>query len=266
MANLKVTLDYFPHIERSRPMQMIGAEFNEKGDSVMWTILEEIYLRGCGYYCEWNDDVALMFIQQPHLSVGVGVVSEILKAMIKRDILSAEMFEKYGILTSAEIQKFYFEAVKRRKGVKAIKEYLLINCSQIPQNVNIISLNVSNNEENVSNNKQIKENKIKENKIKKLPQKPEIGLLLKDGEIFYISDNEISDYQKRYPCLRIRQELVSMKNWLEEKPEARRSLSGTRKLIESWLYKKAKGVTDNGSAKRRVKEVEYPGYDGGIVL
>ena len=166
MANLKVTLDYFPHIERSRPMQMIGAEFKEKGDSVMWTIFEEIYMRGCGYYCEWNDDVALMFTQQPWLSVGVSTVSEIMKSMIKRGILDKNMFEKYGILTSAEIQETYFEAVKRRKGVTAVKEYLLINYSLIPKNVNIISKNANTIEENADISEQIKRKEIKRNKKK----------------------------------------------------------------------------------------------------
>lgn len=268
MANLKITLDYFPHIERSRPMQMIGAEFGEKGDSVMWTIFEEIYIRGCGYFCEWNDDVALMFVQQPHLTVGVSVVSEILKAMIKRDILNAEMFEKYGILTSAEIQKTYFEAVKRRKGVKAIKEYLLINYSQISANVDIIELNADNIGENVNIKKQIKEKEIKRNKIKELPPKNQISLPLSDGQLLPITDEEINNFIKSYPDLNIRQELVSIKNWLEEKPEARKSMSGTRKLIERWLNKKSKGAQNGGSDKRHPKADEYgfPGYDGGKIL
>ncbi len=268
MANLKITLDYFPHIERSRPMQMIGAEFGEKGDSVMWTIFEEIYLRGCGYFCEWNDDVALMFIKQPHLTVGVSVVSEILKAMINRDILSAEMFEKYGILTSGEIQKTYFEAVKRRKGVKAVKEYLLIKCSQISANVDIITLNANNIEENVNIKKQIKEKEIKRNKIKELPPKNQIALPLSNGQALIITDEEIKNFSVSYPALNIRQELVSMRNWLEDKPEARKPSGGTRKLIERWLSKKSKGASDNGGNERHPKSDEhsFPGYSGGKIL
>lgn len=119
MANLKETLDYFPHMERSRPMELIGAEFKEKGDSVMWTIFEEIYIRGNGYFCEWNNDVALMFINRPWLSVGVPAVSEILNSMLRRGILDKALFDKYGILTSKEIQEIYFEAVRRRKKIAA---------------------------------------------------------------------------------------------------------------------------------------------------
>ena len=154
MANLKETLDYFPHMERSRPMELIGAEFKEKGDSVMWTIFEEIYIRGHGYFCEWNNDVALMFINRPWLSVGVPAVSEILNSMLRRGILDKALFDKYGILTSKEIQEIYFEAVRRRRGVKAVKEYLLVNTSQLHDNVHIISINADIKEENASNIRQ----------------------------------------------------------------------------------------------------------------
>lgn len=241
MANLKVTLDYFPHIERSRPMQMIGAEFKEKGDSVMWTIFEEIYMRGCGYYCEWNDDVALMFVQQPWLSTGVSVVSEILNSMIKRGILDKGMFEKYGILTSAEIQKTYFEAVKRRKSVTAVKEYLLIKVTQKYANVNIISQNVNNTEENVNISKQIKEKEIKENKIKKDDPRSGIQLLLSDGQSLSISNQDIFNYSNLFPDLNVRKELVSMANWLERNPKGRRSIGKTRRFIENWLRRQSKG-------------------------
>lgn len=248
MANLKVTLDYFPHIERSRPMQMIGAEYKEKGDSVMWTIFEEIYMRGCGYYCEWSDDVALMFVQQPWLSVGVSAVSEILNSMIKRGILDKDMFEKYGILTSAEIQETYFEAVKRRKGVTAVKEYLLVEVAQKYANVNIIEKNVNIIEENADILKQKKEKEIKRNKIKEPPPRTAFGLLLDNGEKLMISDSEICHYENLYPDINVRKEFICMATWLEQNPKGRRSIGKTRRFIEQWMHRKAKGEL-NGKDK-----------------
>lgn len=266
MANLKITLDYFPHIERSRPMQMIGAEFKEKGDSVMWTIFEEIYMRGCGYYCEWNDDVALMFVQQPWLSAGVSVVSEILNSMIKRGILDKGMFEKYGILTSAEIQETYFEAVKRRKGVTAVKEYLLIKVSSKYPNVNIISQNVNIIEENADISEQIKEKEIKRNKIKKDAASGGIQLLLSDGQSLTVTEQEIFNYSNLFPDLNVRKELVSMATWLERNPKGRRSIGKTRRFIENWLYRQAKGELRNGQASNDSGGADAPsGYHGTTV-
>lgn len=267
MANLKITLDYFPHIERSRSMQMIGAEFGEKGDSVMWTIFEEIYMRGCGYFCEWNDDVALMFIQQPHLTVGVSVVSEILRAMIKRDILNAEMFQKYGILTSAEIQKTYFEAVKRRKGVKAIKEYLLIDCSQISANVDIIEKNVNIIEENASDKKQIKEKEIKRNKRKENKPPCCVSLLLSDGQALSVTEAEMFHFETLYPDLNVRKEFVSMATWLEQNPKGRRSIGKTRQFIENWLRRQSKGeLSGQSNGHSDGTNADSGAYQGTTVL
>lgn len=197
MANFKEALDYYPRGERSRQMELVGAEFKEKGDSVMWSIFDEIYLHGHGYYCEWNDDVALMFVSRPWFSMGVSAVSEILRCMLRRGILNKTLFEKYGILTSKEIQEFYFEAVKRRKGVKIIKEYLLIDCTQISANVNIISLNADIIEENASILKQRKEKKRKEKKKRgnDAPTRTPRG----EFRNVLLSDHELAELKKRYP-------------------------------------------------------------------
>ena len=244
MANLKVTLDYFPHCERTRAMQLIGAEYKEKGDSVMWTVFEEIYMHGGGYFCEWNSDVALMFTQQPWLSVGVSVVLEIVNSMMKRGILNKDMFDKYGILTSKEIQETYFEAVKRRKNVTAVKEYLLIEVSQKYDNVNIISQNVNIIGENVNILKQIKEKEITNVRAREA-----FSLLLDDGQKLTVSEDEILNFEKIYPKLNVRLEFVNMQTWLEQNPNGRRSIGKTRRFIENWLYRKARGE-DYGQDKR----------------
>lgn len=249
MANLKVTLDYFPHCERTRAMQLIGAEYKEKGDSVMWTVFEEIYMHGGGYFCEWNSDVALMFTQQPWLSVGVSVVLEIVNSMMKRGILNKDMFDKYGILTSKEIQETYFEAVKRRKNVTAVKEYLLIEVSQKYDNVNIISQNVNIIGENVNIFKQIKEKEIKEKEITNVRAREAFSLLLDDGQKLTVSEDEILNFEKIYPKLNVRLEFVNMQTWLEKNPNGRRSIGKTRRFIENWLYRKARGE-DYGQDKR----------------
>ena len=266
MANLKVTLDYFPHCERTRAMQLIGAEYKEKGDSVMWTVFEEIYMHGGGYFCEWNSDVALMFTQQPWLSVGVSVVLEIVNSMMKRGILNKDMFDKYGILTSKEIQETYFEAVKRRKNVTAVKEYLLIEVSQKYDNVNIISQNVNIIEENVNILKQIKEKEIKRNKIKKDAASDGIQLLLSDGQSLTVTEQEIFNYSNLFPDLNVRKELVSMATWLERNPKGRRSIGKTRRFIENWLYRQAKGELSNGQSSGDSGGADTPpGYHGTTV-
>ena len=267
MANLKVTLDYFPHCERTRAMQLIGAEYKEKGDSVMWTVFEEIYMHGGGYFCEWNSDVALMFTQQPWLSVGVPVVSEIVNSMIKRGILNKDMFDKYGILTSKEIQETYFEAVKRRKNVNAIKEYLLIEVTPKYENVNIISQNVNIIGENVNILNQKKEKEIKRNKRKENKPPCCVSLLLSDGQALSITEAEIFHFENLYPDLNVRKEFVSMATWLEQNPKGRRSIGKTRQFIESWLHRKAKGdLSGQSNGHSDGTHADSAAYHGTTVL
>lgn len=198
MAKLKVALDYFPHAEATRLLQMVYAEFKEKGYAIAQTLFEEIFMRGSGYFCEWNDDVALMFIQQPQFSVGVNAVSEVLNAMFRRGILSVDMYKRYGILTSEEIQEVYFTAVTRRKKVNAIKEYLLISTDKISNNVNIISLNADIISENecINSQKKRKESKVKEKKVKESD-----GTRSPYGEFqnVFLTDDDFSKLRQKYP-------------------------------------------------------------------
>jgi hypothetical protein len=143
--------------------QLIEAEFGLKGFAVIVRILQNIY-GGEGYYCEWNEEVALLFSAQNR--EGYSVVSEIVTAAIRRGIFSKECFEKYGILTSAGIQKRYLNATKRRVKVNLIKEYLLISCTQFSENVCINSKNVCRTAENVDTFKQsrVEESRVEESR------------------------------------------------------------------------------------------------------
>lgn len=213
MAKLKVALDYFPHAEATRLLQMVYAEFKEKGYAIAQTLFEEIFMRGSGYFCEWNDDVALMFIQQPQFSVGVNAVSEVLNAMFRRGLLSVDMYERYGILTSEEIQEVYFTAVTRRKKVIAIKEYLLINIDKISDNVNIISLNVDIIPKNESINSQ---KKVKESKGKKSKVKESRGARSPHGEFqnVFLTDDEFSRLKQEYP-LSYQKEIEELSSYMK---------------------------------------------------
>lgn len=151
-------LDFFPlNTVLDDKFQLIEAEFGLKGFAIVVKLLQKIY-RDEGYYCEWNDDVRLLFAQ----SVGqnVNLVSDIVKSCIRRGLFDGDMLEKYEILTSAGIQKRFLGSTSRRVSVEIIKDYLLVCHTQIPQNVNILSGNVDRNQKNVDRNSIKKDRKI----------------------------------------------------------------------------------------------------------
>lgn len=126
-------------------IELIEAEFGLMGFAVVVRLWQKIY-GGEGYYCEWNDDVALMFARKNGL--GVNVVSEIVSAALKRGIFDQGMFKTRGILTSHGIQERYYDCANRRKGEKIRPEYLLRQHAQKSEDADISGENVYISEEN----------------------------------------------------------------------------------------------------------------------
>ena len=158
---LKDGVDYFPlDTVLDTKFELIEAEYGLTGFAVVVKLLQKIY-REHGYYCEWTDEVALLFSKQ--LNEGCNVVSEIVRASVKRGIFDKDLFDKYHILTSNGIQKRYFEAVNRRTQINVIDEYLLVSDTQIWENVNKNQVIAYKNPENVCNNPQSKGKKSKLN-------------------------------------------------------------------------------------------------------
>lgn len=158
----KSKLDWFKlDCSTDDKIELIEAEFGLQAFAVVVRLWQRIY-GGEGYYCEWNEDVALVFAKKNN--VGAGVVSEIVDASIKRGIFDKGMYEKYGILTSHGIQSRYFEAVGRRKCEKIKSIYLLREHTQNSEIDNNSVSNVSNSNSNVSNSAQRREDKKREDK------------------------------------------------------------------------------------------------------
>lgn len=147
-------------------IKLIEAEFGIKAFAIIVKLYQKIYSER-GYYCEWNEDVALLFIASLGGNSGVSksLIDVILSASIRRGIFSQELYENFGILTSKRIQEQYFDAVSRREKVEVEKEYLLVKVCKNMVIVNNNSINVDINSQNVSNNSQSREEKSREENI-----------------------------------------------------------------------------------------------------
>ena len=233
---LKKGLDYFPldcHIDSN--LKMIKVEFGMKGYGIVICLWQQIYAEE-GYYMTWNQEVALMFAAENR--VNVNVVDEVIRACLKRDIFSEEMFNRYSILTSSGIQKRYFEMTARRFEQKFENRYLLLNAPKKQKN----RVNVNNNSVNVSNNQQ---SKVKENKYI-------YSLTLNDGSEFEILNEDIELWRKAYPKIDIENQLLQMKSWIDANPQKRKTKRGIKKFITSWLSR------SNDSCRKEVKKYELP--------
>lgn len=155
-------IPYFPlECQLDERFELIEAEFGLAGFAIIVKLFQRIY-GGRGYYCEWTNEVALLFGKR--CGVGGSAVSEIVAAAIRRGIFDKDIYDRYGVLTSRRIQEQYFEAVSRRKIVNVKNEYLLLCNTLLPKNVDISAENVNNFAENADIFQQSKGEERKEEK------------------------------------------------------------------------------------------------------
>ena len=267
---IKTGVDFFPldvHMDDS--IELIEAEFGLEGFAIVVKLWQKIYAER-GYYCEWNDEVALLFAKK--IGAGGNVVSEIVNAAIRRGIFNDELFNRYGILTSFGIQTRYFEITSRRTKVDVDKRYLLVS---VPENgVSVTKTGVSvyrNRSLCIQKSHKVKESKVKENKTYKrgadksttAQEQVVISLIQNDGNMYGVTDRQIARWAELYPAVDIMQELRRMCGWLEANPTRRKTSRGIPRFINTWLSKaqdKGGGKTyNNNSAAAPLKRVNAYG-------
>lgn len=160
------SLPYFPlNCVLDDKFSLIEAEFGLTGFAIVIKLYQRIY-GGEGYFCEWNEDICMLFSRQ--VGEDKELIASVVEKAVERGIFSNSRLRNYQILTSRGIQRQYLSATARRKNVPLIEEYILLNFSELPSNVDIESLNVDSEALNVDRNTQskVKESRVKETKSK----------------------------------------------------------------------------------------------------
>ncbi len=154
----------------------IEAEYGVKGFAVVVRLWQKIYAEK-GYYCEWVERSPLLFLTNwfgGNSGVTTGLITDIVARCLDNGIFDAKMYEDYSILTSARIQKQYFDVVKRREEIFVKKEYLLISVGKIKgivyQNDNSVSRKSKNVNRNCTSKEKQREGKESKEKKKEIPR------------------------------------------------------------------------------------------------
>lgn len=183
-------VSYFPlYCTLDEKFELLEAEYGLKGFAIVVKLFQRIY-KEHGYYCEWNNDISLIFAKQCGFSnVGESgknnrdflggadgsspsgrsrnLIDHVIAASLRRGIFDKKIFENYSILTSRGIQRNFLRIVRNRKNVEIKKEYLLLSDAEIKGNVVIIDDSYVRNEESYVRTEQSKgkESKGKEKEI-----------------------------------------------------------------------------------------------------
>lgn len=157
---IKQGIDYFPvdvGFLQDIKIRKITRACGISAIPILLSLLISIF-RDEGYYVGWDDEMS--FLIADSVGVSEGAVIETVNKAVQVDFFNANMFNAYGILTSAGIQRRFFKAVERRKEVYYDARFLLIS-----ENVSNNPINVSNNSRNAYDNQQ---SKVKESKEKNI--------------------------------------------------------------------------------------------------
>lgn len=258
---IKDGIDYFPldvGFFQDDKIRLLKAEFGAKGITILVALLCDIY-RTNGYFKVWDNDACLLMAD----AVGCGIVPEIITQVVqgclRRSIFDDGVFQMFGILTSAGIQRRYIQAVSTREEIRFIQEYWLLDLNDkkdVPTSTSkkVIFKSI-NLKETTVNLKEIPvdlqknpQSKVKKSKVKKsigqtVPAEAEparksiIGLPLNDGTAYPVYEDQISEWQELYPGVDIKQQLRNMKGWCIANPTRRKTKKGILRFITSWLAK-----------------------------
>ncbi|MET3616614.1 DNA-binding MarR family transcriptional regulator [Peptoniphilus olsenii] len=153
---IAVGISYFPldtsflrDIKIRRVLMACGAN----SIAVIIALLSSIY-EDEGYYIKLNED--LPFVIADLVGITEGAAKEIINKLVQVGFFDKKLCSKFKILTSKGIQERYLKACERRKEVRIIKNYSLINSSDYTNiiYVDINGIDVYMNKENVDRSTQ----------------------------------------------------------------------------------------------------------------
>lgn len=167
---LKQGLDYFPldtdFLQDIKVRRLIRA-CGSSAIPMLIGLLVNIY-RGDGYYLRWDSDMT--FLISDEVGISEGAAQEFINKAVQVGFFDKKLYEEKSILTSAGIQRRFFEITERRKSVFYDDTLLLIDVNEYTNlvNVNNNSINANNNSVNVYHNQQskVKESRVEESKGK----------------------------------------------------------------------------------------------------
>ena len=171
-------INYFPvgvNFMEENAMEVIEAKYGINGPAIVLKLLCKIYKER--YYILWDEEQCLIFANKAGREVQAAEVQGIIEILFIKGILDRNSYLENGILTSANIQKIWMEATKRRKRDLKALPYLLVNDltqqeTEAPEGENVtisqgnVVHDVTVNAKNACNSGQskVKEKKAEENK------------------------------------------------------------------------------------------------------
>lgn len=254
---------YFPfdvEFFSDKKIKILRARYGVKGVSLYIYLLCEVYKNG--YYVKLDDDYE--YLISGELNMSAEEIKQVMRFLLERSLFDYKLFQSDNVITSLGIQRRFQEAVKSsaKRSPRIIDKFWLLSEEETQSfikvthfqnyalhNPDYVKQNGGKSENNDTKEKKVKE--IKEKEIKDLKnnnssellkapepeEKAVIELTLNDKSQYPVYKADIDRWGELYPAVDIIQELRKMAGWIEANPQKRKTRTGIKKFINSWLSK-----------------------------
>lgn len=177
-------LDYFPMdvgFLRDKKVRLLRTEYGASSVLFVLYVLCKVY-EGDGYFLKWDKDEAL--IAADELRESPTYISEVLHGCLSRSLFDERVFQMFGVLTSAGIQRRYLRSCEKRDDIEIFSEYWLLNVDEkkdvpacIRAKLTFIEVSGGKNPVNSPGNhvnspgnpeSKVEESKVEESRVKKM--------------------------------------------------------------------------------------------------
>lgn len=121
---IKIGIGYFPldvDIFQDEKVIPVSSEFGAKGECIIIRVLCAIYRNG--YFAECSDAFRFKIAKEANLPESL--VSEVIKGLVKWGFFDKSVFDSFGVITSAGIQKRWKEATRKRVSKNELDYWIL---------------------------------------------------------------------------------------------------------------------------------------------
>lgn len=123
----KIGLDYYSMdvgFLRDKKIRLLRSEFGASSVLFVLYVLGKVY-EGEGYFLVWDKDEQLLAADE--LRESPGYIGEVLRGCLVRSLFDERVFQAFGVLTSAGIQRRYLRGCEKRDGITMISDYWLLD-------------------------------------------------------------------------------------------------------------------------------------------
>ena len=177
----KQGFDYFPlSCDNTTEFKLVSVKIGRLKANIHFSLMQQIF-KIKGYYLDYSEDIRdIIAADEGYLPEDIELF---VKTAVDKGLYDRELFEKYSVITSKEIQDAYFDMSEKRSRIPVRIEYLRVNLFNLTANI-FAKINLINSNGDVFSLKDIDYEAMKNDYLKK-----------EDNPVLYLKRNVIDKDQ-----------------------------------------------------------------------